>query len=168
MRRSNFLDLRSSENAEKQESSLLSEIYQQIISETLGQIFGPKSTVIPAAISVFSRGKAMSSQYIQTTETQHIPIKTYSSEAKLLHEKIENLTSLVNSLNAAVEDLESIEVPALDENFDFYSEVERFESNLIRSALRLTGGSQVKAAKLLKLNATTLNAKIKTLHLAMK
>jgi len=56
----------------------------------------------------------------------------------------------------------------LDDQFDFYTEVERFEINLIKSALRITGGSQVKAAKLLKLNATTLNAKLKLFKLTTK
>jgi transcriptional regulator with GAF, ATPase, and Fis domain len=85
--------------------------------------------------------------------------------SRLLHEKIENLNLLVNSLSAAVGDLEQIEVPSIGANFNFYHEVERFETHLIRSALRLTGGSQVKAARLLKLTPTTLNAKIKTLGL---
>ena len=88
-----------------------------------------------------------------------------SVDGKLLYRKLANISSLVASLNAAVEDLETLDVPLLDDEFDFYNEVERFEINLIRSALRISGGSQVKAAKLLKLNATTLNAKIKTLKL---
>jgi len=58
--------------------------------------------------------------------------------------------------------LEGFELPPLSENFDFYGEVRRFETLLIKKALRLTGGSQIKAAKLLNLNATTLNAKVKS------
>jgi DNA-binding NtrC family response regulator len=97
--------------------------------------------------------------------TKDSPGNSFQPESAFLNRKIANITSLVTSLNAAVEDLESLEVPAFSENFDFYHEVERFETSLIKTALRLTGGSQVKAARLLKLNPTTLNAKMKTLRL---
>ena len=43
----------------------------------------------------------------------------------------------------------------------FYEEVKRFEIDLIRRALEQTGGHQSRAARLLGLNATTLNSKIK-------
>ena len=90
---------------------------------------------------------------------------SYQQDSAFLNRKLANITSLVTSLNAAVEDLEGLEIPPFSENFDFYHEVERFETSLIKTALRLTGGSQVKAARLLKLNPTTLNAKMKTLRL---
>lgn len=45
---------------------------------------------------------------------------------------------------------------------NFYDEVRRFEIDLIRRALDQTGGHQSRAARLLGLNATTLNSKIKT------
>lgn len=44
---------------------------------------------------------------------------------------------------------------------DFYSEVERFETALIKLALDQTSGNQARAAELLGLRATTLNSKIK-------
>jgi DNA-binding protein Fis len=44
---------------------------------------------------------------------------------------------------------------------DFYDEVQRFETHLIRMALAETGGNQARAAKLLGIKATTLNSKIK-------
>lgn len=43
----------------------------------------------------------------------------------------------------------------------FYDEVKKFEIDLIRRALDQTGGHQSRAARLLGLNATTLNSKIK-------
>jgi DNA-binding NtrC family response regulator len=49
----------------------------------------------------------------------------------------------------------------LAEGIDFYGEVERFESGLIRLALDQTGGHQAKAARLLHIKPTTLNSKIK-------
>jgi DNA-binding NtrC family response regulator len=47
------------------------------------------------------------------------------------------------------------------EGIDFYKEVERFESSLIRLALDQTHGHQARAANLLHIKPTTLNSKIK-------
>lgn len=47
----------------------------------------------------------------------------------------------------------------------FYDEVKKFEIDLILRALEQTGGHQSRAARLLGLNATTLNSKIKGYHL---
>ncbi len=47
----------------------------------------------------------------------------------------------------------------------FYDEVKKFEIDLIIRALEQTGGHQSRAARLLGLNATTLNSKIKSYHL---
>jgi DNA-binding protein Fis len=44
---------------------------------------------------------------------------------------------------------------------NFYDEVQRFETHLIKMALSETGGNQAKAARLLGIKATTLNSKIK-------
>jgi DNA-binding NtrC family response regulator len=51
---------------------------------------------------------------------------------------------------------------------NFYDEVKRFEMDLIRRALDQTGGHQSRAARLLGLNATTLNSKIKSNRLEVK
>ena len=104
-----------------------------------------------------------------TMQTEHLPPHAQlPRDPNLLNTKLANISTLVSSLNAAVEDLEALDLTKMDEQFDFYHEVERFEIKLIKSALRITGGSQIKAARLLKLNATTLNAKIKTFKLATK
>ena len=47
----------------------------------------------------------------------------------------------------------------------FYDEVSRFEVGVIKRALELTGGHQSKAAKLLGMNNTTLNSKIKVYNI---
>ncbi|HUK88967.1 MAG TPA: sigma-54 dependent transcriptional regulator [Blastocatellia bacterium] len=49
----------------------------------------------------------------------------------------------------------------LSRGISFYDEVNRFQIDLIRRAMEMTGGHQSKAAKLLGLNTTTLNSKIK-------
>ena len=48
---------------------------------------------------------------------------------------------------------------------NFYDEVKKFEVDIIRRALDQTGGHQSRAARLLGLNATTLNSKIKTYNI---
>jgi DNA-binding NtrC family response regulator len=53
----------------------------------------------------------------------------------------------------------------LSRGINFYEEVRRFEIDLIRRALDQTGGHQSRAARLLGLNATTLNSKIKTYNI---
>jgi DNA-binding NtrC family response regulator len=58
-------------------------------------------------------------------------------------------------------------VSALDigRGINFYDEVRRFEIDLIRRALEQTGGHQSRAARLLGMNATTLNSKIKSYNI---
>jgi DNA-binding NtrC family response regulator len=51
---------------------------------------------------------------------------------------------------------------------NFYDEVRRFEVDLIRRALDQTGGHQSRAARLLGMNATTLNSKIKTYNINLR
>lgn len=50
----------------------------------------------------------------------------------------------------------------------FYDEVKKFEIDLIRRALDQTGGHQSRAARLLGLNPTTLNSKIKSYNIIPK
>ncbi|MGB8510099.1 MAG: sigma-54 dependent transcriptional regulator [Pyrinomonadaceae bacterium] len=50
---------------------------------------------------------------------------------------------------------------------NFYDEVRRFEIDLIRRALKQTVGHQSRAARLLGMNATTLNSKIKTYNIQL-
>ncbi len=56
----------------------------------------------------------------------------------------------------------------LSRGVNFYDEVRKFEIDLIRRALDQTGGHQSRAARLLGLNATTLNSKIKTYNITSK
>jgi DNA-binding protein Fis len=48
---------------------------------------------------------------------------------------------------------------------DFYDEVQRFETHLIKMALSETSGNQARAARLLGIKATTLNSKIKLFNI---
>jgi DNA-binding NtrC family response regulator len=56
-------------------------------------------------------------------------------------------------------------VGEIGRGINFYEEVRRFEIDLIRRALEQTGGHQSRAARLLGMNATTLNSKIKTYNI---
>jgi DNA-binding protein Fis len=72
---------------------------------------------------------------------------------------------LVAELKANLEAFElafQYDSPSVESGVDFYAQVRDFEISLITKAMRCTRGSQVKAAKLLRLNNTTLNHKIKT------
>jgi DNA-binding NtrC family response regulator len=62
---------------------------------------------------------------------------------------------------AFTDEANRLQALSLSEGIDFYSEVERFESGLIKLALDQTGGHQARAAKLLHIKPTTLNSKIK-------
>jgi len=69
-------------------------------------------------------------------------------------------TSHDGASNAAVHDIAR--------GVNFYEEVRRFEVDLIRRALEQTGGHQSRAARLLGMNATTLNSKIKTYNINLR
>src|SRR5512133_2241060 len=69
-------------------------------------------------------------------------------------------TSQEGSSFAAVQDI--------GRGVNFYDEVRRFEIDLIRRALEQTGGHQSRAARLLGMNATTLNSKIKTYNINLR
>jgi transcriptional regulator with GAF, ATPase, and Fis domain len=53
----------------------------------------------------------------------------------------------------------------LESGMDFYGEVSRFEIDLIKRALKSTGGKQKQAATLLGIKQTTLHAMIKRHHI---
>lgn len=56
--------------------------------------------------------------------------------------------------------------PANDHRLKLQDEVRQFETELIRTALERTGGNQARAARLLGVKHTTLNAKIKRYRIA--
>jgi DNA-binding NtrC family response regulator len=66
---------------------------------------------------------------------------------------------------AAREGGSALSVPEIGRGINFYDEVRRFEIDLIRRALEQTSGHQSRAARLLGMNATTLNSKIKTYNI---
>jgi|KBSSwiS6_1023812.scaffolds.fasta_scaffold137635_1 DNA-binding NtrC family response regulator len=76
---------------------------------------------------------------------------------------LESLREVALMLLREVESLASREEPRNGQPLGLQEEVQRYESELIRSALQRTGGNQRRAAKLLRVKVTTLNCKIKRL-----
>jgi len=71
------------------------------------------------------------------------------------------LQQLINALHTELESLSGGHSLKINETIDFYSAVISFEIGLIKRALQRTEGHQGRAARLLNLNPSTLNAKIK-------
>jgi DNA-binding NtrC family response regulator len=82
---------------------------------------------------------------------------------------VECLRPEVRDLNLAREMIKDSEGSSdeidISRGVNFYDEVRHFETDLIRRALDQTSGHQSRAARLLGLNATTLNSKIKTYNI---
>lgn len=98
------------------------------------------------------------------------PVSSGKTESAL-EQRVEQLVMLAKALTNEIETLQlqigTDRIPSvpkqaeLDEGLDFYQEIERYEIDLIKSALQQCHGNQSQAAKLLHLKSTTLNAKIK-------
>jgi len=80
---------------------------------------------------------------------------------------IKNLRELTLRLLREVQSIGEVHTVDLEGGLDFYSEVSRFEIDLIKRALLQTAGHQGRAAKLLNLKVTTLNSKIKHYNLSL-
>ena len=79
-----------------------------------------------------------------------------------LARKVESLRELALSLLKQVEQLEeSLSARGAGRSTDLHAEVQRFETEIIRDALKKTGGHQRRAARLLGVKVSTLNAKIR-------
>jgi transcriptional regulator with GAF, ATPase, and Fis domain len=90
-----------------------------------------------------------------------------NSEASSWKSNLDSLKELVLQLLCDLQRVEEVNALNIESGFDFYQEVSRFEIDLIKRALVQTGGNQVRAARLLKLNVTTLNSKIKRHNISL-
>lgn len=77
------------------------------------------------------------------------------------NEKLDILRDTTRDLLKEIKSLASPKRIEFEDTINFSEEVKRFEIYLIELALEKTGGNQFKAACLLSMNNTTLNAKIK-------
>ncbi len=98
------------------------------------------------------------------TAIERAVIVARSNEITLdcLREEILNPDLRVSGQPSLAESLTSLD---LSRGISFYDEVSRFEIELIRRAMEITGGHQSRAAKLLGMNNTTLNSKIKVYNI---
>lgn len=95
----------------------------------------------------------------RTTEKTPAVRNNVKLHVQALSEMVDALLDQLQALQSEPNDND--ETPYLN----LRDEVRRFEIDLITRALTRTNGSQVQAAKLLGLNATTLHAKIKRYRL---
>src|SRR6266852_5329144 len=77
-----------------------------------------------------------------------------------LDNRLDALRDVAATVLEAVDSLRTAQ-PSCHQNIRLQAEVQRFETELIRTALERTGGNQARAARLLGVKHTTLNAKIK-------
>lgn len=94
------------------------------------------------------------------------PIRKNSETLKISvaeNNRLEALKVLSQSILREVNSLQREENAAAAEKIDLAKEVQSYEEDLIRCALLRTGGRQRKAARLLGVKISTLNAKIKRL-----
>jgi DNA-binding NtrC family response regulator len=86
--------------------------------------------------------------------------ETFRAQIEAANDLVQTLADKLAELSITA-DSRSGGDPAVELGIDFYAEIRRFEIALIKRALKLTNGSQKKAATLLHLRQTTLNTKIK-------
>lgn len=110
----------------------------------------------------------MNNQFTVLNNQPHIPMnfeETPTNSTQSLGHRVEALRVLVSVLLREVESLEH-SVPSGAESlanphFSLSDEIERYEADMIRTALIKSQGKQRRAARLLGVKVTTLNAKIK-------
>lgn len=119
-----------------------------------------------------STAKAAVVDSINKRHLRGLPTRTRRVQPARRAEKIREMASALLEEAASLEHESGMaEVTAAVETLnegsgiDFFDEVQRFEIRLIRRALELAGGNQVRAARLLGLGNTTLNYKIKSYQL---
>lgn len=78
-----------------------------------------------------------------------------------MNDKLDSLKKITATLLEEVKSLGSPKKVEFQDRINFDEEVKRFEIYLIERALNRTGGSQLKAARILNLKHATLHGKIK-------
>ena len=126
---------------------------EQIISKLFVEINSKRK------VEVMQKNKVVSLDLL-TSEIN--PQHSFQSAA-IINNRLEALKVLSNSLLYELQALQVNEESVKNGKIDLTDEVHRFEADLIRTALLRTGGRQRKAARLLNVKVTTLNAKIKRL-----
>ena len=108
-----------------------------------------------------SLGGDMTSESILGLELNRIDTGEQTAPTTTVDVRLNTLRETVLQLLDEVESLAISRPVDIKNGARFSDEVRQFEVSLIRTALGRTSGSQTRAAKLLGLKPTTLNAKIK-------
>ncbi len=82
--------------------------------------------------------------------------------------RLSSLRDVALELLSAVESLKGANPNRTKQSLNLQEEVRRFETDLIQAALVRTGGNQLRAARLLGVKHTTLNAKIKRYGISLR
>lgn len=102
---------------------------------------------------------------LPATHDQKLRVSSISADNREAFQEpetsVSKLQQLITAVHTELEILSGRHLLEINEAIDFYSEVMSFEIGLIKGALRRTQGHQGRAARLLNLNPSTLNAKIK-------
>lgn len=85
-----------------------------------------------------------------------------------INNRLEALKSLSHSILGHINELQRGEELTAQPNLDLAAEVSRYEADLIRCALRRTGGKQRPAARLLNVKVSTLNRKIRRYNMKVE
>ena len=93
--------------------------------------------------------------------------RSSSEDAVASTTRLEVLREVALSLLEEIDTLRNNSAPDVEQGIDLFDEVRRFETALIKRALKITQGSQTRAARLLGINATTLNYKIKRYNISL-
>jgi DNA-binding NtrC family response regulator len=103
----------------------------------------------------------------QVRPAVHNQIQDKLTQPTTVDARIGALKILAGSLVNRIDTLEKEIVEGKTSPLDLREEVQRFEAELIRSALVRTGGRQRRAARLLGMKVTTLNTKIKRYRITL-
>src|ERR1041384_6007693 len=109
----------------------------------------------------------MSSSYHWETNGNSASQETPPRLTELARHNLDNLREAAQTVLKEVESLAS-QQPQPERKLGLQEEVQRYETELIRSALERTRGNQRRAAKLLRVKVTTLNCKIKRLGIELR
>jgi transcriptional regulator with GAF, ATPase, and Fis domain len=82
--------------------------------------------------------------------------------------RLSSLRDVALELLNAVESLKGASAGRTNRSLNLQDEVRRFETDLIQAALVKTSGNQLRAARLLGVKHTTLNAKIKRYGISIR
>jgi hypothetical protein len=115
----------------------------------------------PGKATSFYQRRPELGDYIDRDAAPNFAGESYANSVRLAENvRLKLLKILTLTLLHELEGV-GIESRRAGEEFNLQNEVDRFESELIRSALIMTGGGQRRAARLLGMKVTTLHTKIR-------